>query len=97
MRWLLAGVTGTLTGVIYSLVFLSHAEIEPLAVFAVVGILAAAVDALISRNLARRNDGHVELAPRSTSRVVLRSAGVFTIVFLAALAVSVAFLLQMAP
>ena len=97
MRWLLAVGVGVLCGVVYLLFFLSRADLEPLEVFAVVGALVAALDALAATYVSRRNRHSEEHAPRSTKQIALRSIGMFAITFVSAIAVNVIFLLQMAP
>ena len=81
MRWLLAGAMGALSGVVYLLVFLSQANVEPLAVFAGVGILAALLDALVSKYWPPRSDGPERPALAGPFRLLLRSAGIFAIAF----------------
>jgi hypothetical protein len=97
MRWLLAAVIGVLCGVVYLLFFLSRADLEPLEVFAVVGAIVAALDALAEMYVSHRNRSSEECAPRSTRQIALRSVGMFSIAFVSAIAVNVLFLLQMAP
>jgi amino acid transporter len=97
MRWLLAAGIGVLCGVVYLLFFLSRADLEPLVVFAVVGALVAALDALAEMYVSRRKRRSEERAPRSGRQIALRSIGMFAITFVSAIAVNVLFLLQMAP
>jgi hypothetical protein len=97
MRWLLAAGTGVLCGVVYLLFFLSRADLEPLVVFAVVGALVAALDALAATYVSRRNRRSEERAPQSARQIALRSVGMFAVTFVSAIAVNVIFLLQMAP
>ena len=97
MRWILAAGIGVLGGLVYTFYFLSRADVEPLAVYAVVAALVVALDALGASYLSRRNRRSEEHAARSTTQIVLRSVGMFTLAFLSATAVTVLFLLQMAP
>jgi hypothetical protein len=97
MRWLLAAGIGVLSGVVYILYFLSRADLEPLEVFAVVGALVAAFDALAATYVSRRKRRSEEHAPRSARQIALRLLGMFAITFVSAIAVNVIFLLQMAP
>ena len=79
---------GALGGAVYFFAFLSS-RAQPIAVFAVLGLLAVALDALASRSLRRRNEPSVSVAPRGATRVFLRAVGVFGLAFSTALAVTV--------
>ena len=97
MRWWLAGVTGALSGAIYMIAFVSRAEPEPLVVFALAGIVVAVADALVSGFLSRRKVSAGQAPHPSVTRRVVRAAGMCITAILSAVAVSVAFLSQMAP